>query len=188
MVVNRNRKRTLCLFLTHNVLRELLKKLAGSRKILQNRNTAIGTIIVINICGNLKHMIQRVGFKTAQIKVSHHGLCGKRNALIADKNAIRTRDHGVNLIGRLSAERATDIFACRGDGSRLIGHSNLLCFLFVRGEARRNNLVYQAIGTSLFRRHPIVALGISVNALYGLTAVLGNDTFEAIAGFLHLGC
>lgn len=133
-------------------------------------------------------MVQRIRFESTQIKISHHGLRGKRNALIADKNAIRARDHGVNLIGRLSTERATDIFACRGDGSLLIGHSKLLCFLFVRGEARCNNLVYQAIGTSFFRRHPIVALGISMNALYGLTAVLGDNPLEAITGFLHLGC
>ena len=108
MVIYGDRKRLLGFFLTDHVLGKLFVELFGRGQIGEHVGMLRRAFLDARHKLVAEHLIERFGFKPAHGKIGEHRIDRYRNALIADEDAIRSRDHGVYLLGNLPAEGAID--------------------------------------------------------------------------------
>ena len=125
VVVHGHRKGALGLFLAHHVLGKVRVQLVRGRQASQH-GRRVGRVRhgragmparpVAGMAGGslrghaLGHIVgEVVVLRQVQAQIAHHGVGAHRDALVADVDAVRARDHGRDLLRRLPAERARDV-------------------------------------------------------------------------------
>ena len=101
MVVYRNGHGPLCVFLTHNILRQLIINLMRRREVLNERL----------VCGG----VTTPSFFKLKLKRIVNHVTTSAYALIADTNTIRTLNELVYLTATLATEGTTHLLVIKGE-------------------------------------------------------------------------
>ena len=108
MVIHRNGQSPLRGLLPHHMLGQLCIQLVGRRELREHELGARRCILLhMGLYNPVVTGLTHGGH--LQTQVAHHGVGAYGDALIADIDAVRARDHGRNLMRMLAAECAHDV-------------------------------------------------------------------------------